>query len=849
MPKPKSKSLYQRKTLRERVSEIMDFATRDKQFMNEIAVRAGIDRSNILKYLNGKQNMRLPNIGKLLHETHIYLKDKIGDKNHNIFKQLDFNNISEDLTKIEYERLGVYAAKHLCDVMSSDLDTSYRLLPPLNIDSYIDDMINGWEDSATSKLYIPLTAKSQNEQDLKVDIFLNKWISKKDENLLFLFGDLGTGKTTTLEHFAQEMAKKYKSNEIKRIPVFLPLVSFQKDKTDIINVLSAYFVEDLKISLINGYKDIELLNKNGRLLFILDGFDEMSKMNSNNIIVRNVQELSKIVCPECKIILSTRSHFFKDHKDFIDKFADSELGKLFDTKNKLTLNTYTQKDIEIYIEKFCKLNQQKNKEISNKDELLDRINQLPETQDLCQHPLMLDIILKVLPDITEKSEINRKMLFKKYSEKWLERKDDYYVMKPKQRRIFSEELAWYLWTNKQRSVHHDKFESLISEKYTALQENMNSEHYEYEFRNSTFLVRDDNGNYFFMHDAFLYYFTAHAFLKRIELFYQNYSTPNENVNTDELKNMGNAVLSEDEIDFIVDMDINTKALYTLSDYLKEEGKNYYNTLIDNINSISKRLGGGNQYSEFIKKVKDNSDFHSDKELQHMARVSMQKLHQLEMITLTQILQTFLEECLQRNDYSNACSIEQLLILFDNIALYCFLNGMDTIIPEQISDILINSKDDSLKEISYNNDIKNLLMTVDFFEHSDNNFSFSHEKIKNFLVAHNLIRQIEKGYLIDISKKVLNHEIINHLKYLNISQDNLLESFDQFKNNSDKENTGKYLGTNILMLMIQIGIDVTKLSLSGLSFPNASLPMVEIMKSDLSAINFSNAILTSSIFLD
>src|SRR5208337_3507138 len=76
------------------------------------------------------------------------------------------------------------------------------------------------------------------------------------------------------------------------------------------SAITDHFVNNLKINI--NYKTFESLNKAGVFLMILDGFDEMPWPVNEKNVFRAFKEIDKLVSPKSKIILTCRTHFFKN---------------------------------------------------------------------------------------------------------------------------------------------------------------------------------------------------------------------------------------------------------------------------------------------------------------------------------------------------------------------------------------------------------------------------------------------------------------------------------------------------------------------------------------------------------
>jgi len=239
----------------------------------------------------------------------------------------------------------------------------------------------GWRD-ITKKEY---HKDPISEQKTLLDFF-------KEHNRLVVLGDSGAGKTTSLERFAYDNAIKILTDgERSRLPVLVAVNIFSKKRD--IEDLESYICDLLSISPEKYYQLLIL----GKLLIMIDGLNETSKIERENII-DDIQDLIKEErFKENQIIVSARSDEYYSYSDIFDLPA-VEIMKLDDVS------------IKDYLNKILKENGEKCFEDLKFYELLD----------LVRNPLLLSIIAAVYKRGDSKNISNIGMLLKKFVSGMLE---------------------------------------------------------------------------------------------------------------------------------------------------------------------------------------------------------------------------------------------------------------------------------------------------------------------------------------------------------------------------------------------------------------------------------------------
>jgi tRNA A37 threonylcarbamoyladenosine biosynthesis protein TsaE len=139
-----------------------------------------------------------------------------------------------------------------------------------------------------------------------------EWLRDLTANHMTLLGDFGTGKSTLLKHLALNLARRYEDEVIAGgargiVPVFIDLREYTQAlslKQIVLDLLDTYGVRA------PSYAAFEHLSREGSVLLILDGFDEMASRGNLQVTLRNFRELNRAALGRAKIILSCRTHYF-----------------------------------------------------------------------------------------------------------------------------------------------------------------------------------------------------------------------------------------------------------------------------------------------------------------------------------------------------------------------------------------------------------------------------------------------------------------------------------------------------------------------------------------------------------
>ena len=388
----------------------------------------------------------------------------------------------------------------------------FREFIPLNID-YIQLNQEKWEKVASG-----VTSDLISE-------FLNPTNQYTNSNLLLILGEYGTGKSSYAIRLTYELARDYLADPVNSvIPVYIDLQDYRRFG-NIEKFIERKLSSDYLIPIEQAFK--KLLYK-GKLLLILDGFDEMASRGSLDDTLANFREIKRMALPGVKTILTCRSHYFRSYQEANQVFNQHSLSNTNPLLRELSKHpSYTVVDIQQFTDEQIQELIQYRVEGTQFDQIWSEINKRYNLIDLARRPVLLDMILQTMPVlISEDNQINTATIYEAYTTLWVERDDWRSNLEAQGKNEIMKNLAWNIfsaWRKNSRKNRNQTLEATVDNKRLlevvgksalnwlkapGLTEKENSVQIDYDLRTCSFLKRDSDGKYSFSHRSFLEYFTA-----------------------------------------------------------------------------------------------------------------------------------------------------------------------------------------------------------------------------------------------------------------------------------------------------------------------------------------------------
>ena len=373
----------------------------------------------------------------------------------------------------------------------------------LNIKSHKNLVVEKYEKLSIFHNFIDLECHQREAEKEPLDLqqqFI-KWLQNNGTSHLSLLGNFGTGKTVFCRRMQYELLKNYQVKD--RIPV---LITLREQKGVKLPQMISSIMNDMGLRHLD-YPAFCTLNRLGKFVVLIDGFDEMATYATFDEMQDNFLELAVLAEGKAKVMLTCRTHYFEHQKkeelvlslpDFISERPEFQV---------LYLNPFTRLQIEAYLDRVRELYQ-------DKQQVLDKMDQLPKLRELMEIPVLLDLILKVFNDLIEfEEDISLAKVYFLVANGWAKSekgKGHLKNLSVAEVLSFMRELAWQMLQDDRLDIN---FKTLRSETKKKFEKKIqidthNLDAFYGEIKTCTFLTRDSLGNYKFAHKSFMEYFAA-----------------------------------------------------------------------------------------------------------------------------------------------------------------------------------------------------------------------------------------------------------------------------------------------------------------------------------------------------
>jgi HEAT repeat protein len=400
-------------------------------------------------------------------------------------------------------------------VTISELETSV-----IDFRIYIRDLIQRLENDASLEYFVePNLRREYLTLSRPAHGLIQEWLADPLSNQMTILGDYGTGKTTLLKHLALSMAQRYQQEALEggaraRVPIFIDLRDYTHAislKQIVLDLLDTYSIRAAS------YAAFEHVSRDGQLLLILDGFDEMASRGNYKVTLRNFREMNKSAIGRAKIILSCRTHYFTTHRDvqkfhgqvYTDTFMPQSFTDLYreiaTRPNFLIthLMEFEPNHVERYLRHRC------GERWSSVQSFIELTYNLTE---LSRRPVLLNMIVSSEDRITsQKRAVTPGILYQVYTDIWLSENDWSTIIDVSTKADLLEHFAHIASLNPDSQLHYKAIPELIKSWKPDIAE-LDAIEIDRELRTASFLVRDQEGDYRFSHKSFQEFFYARFLL-------------------------------------------------------------------------------------------------------------------------------------------------------------------------------------------------------------------------------------------------------------------------------------------------------------------------------------------------
>jgi len=336
------------------------------------------------------------------------------------------------------------------------------------------------------------------------------WLAAPEGRFILLLGDSGTGKTFLL----RELARRVAATEGRLIPILIEMRHLEKSRS-LDQLLGQHFAQE-------GMEDFSparfrYMLEQGRIALLFDGFDELVLRVTYDRAADHLETLLQAAIGTAKVIVTSRKqHFISDQQV---KMAMGEQVDQVAGRRIATLLPFDRGQIGRFLESYCGDAQR----ASRRFQLLEEVRLL----GLAENPRMLGFIADLpeedlLKARKNEEEISAPKLYEILLTRWLghefwrvNQRGSHPALTVEQRWKAVTELALHLWRAIDRKVslgELTKDVALILEALTERQRDTAA----FQIGSGTLLVRDDEGNFSFIHQSVLEWLVARHAAERVK---------------------------------------------------------------------------------------------------------------------------------------------------------------------------------------------------------------------------------------------------------------------------------------------------------------------------------------------
>ncbi len=345
-----------------------------------------------------------------------------------------------------------------------------------------------------------------------------EWLEAPEGRFILILGDSGTGKTFLLRELARRIADETgkQGGKLRQplIPILIEMRHLEKSRS-LDQLLGQHFAQE-------GMEDFSpsrfrYMLGQGRIALLFDGFDELVLRVTYDRAADHLETLLQAAIGAAKVIVTSRKqHFISDRQV---KMAMGEQVDQVAGRRIATLLPFDRAQISRFLERYCGDRERAERRF----QLLEQVRLL----GLAENPRMLGFIADLpeedlLKARKNEEEISAPKLYEILLKRWLEhehwrvnQRGAHPSLSVEQRWKAVTELALHLWRAIDRKVSLGELTKDVALVLEALTERQR-ETAAFQVGSGTLLVRDEEGNFSFIHQSVLEWLVARSAAERVK---------------------------------------------------------------------------------------------------------------------------------------------------------------------------------------------------------------------------------------------------------------------------------------------------------------------------------------------
>lgn len=399
------------------------------------------------------------------------------------------------------------------------------LVSAMDFTPYLRSLISNWRNrkDGIANYYIPVSTKTgQPLEDL-----VREWLDGDDSQPIAILGSYGIGKSVSASKLAHDLAVAHMRDKTARIPILIRLGDIAHEQK-LKGLLSSGLTGTDGVRNFS-HTTFHELNRAGKTVIILDGFDEMKRGITWDAFTYNLSQLNLLVEGDSRVLLLGRPNAFMDEKESLYALHGKQMiGGLYFKEadwpdyREVEIKLLSPDQVDLYAERYlrhrAKVNNERN-EMKVQQRIARIQRQLRESHvaDIASRPVQLMMLLEVLPEWDRSlQELGVPVLYSHFIDKTIKREAE----RPSrgrygltERRRFARDLAWWMWSTPRDHSNAPNTRVSASEIPTSLLEEFISPGDDIEVArrdlvSACFLDTKSGGHLVFPHRSFQEFLTA-----------------------------------------------------------------------------------------------------------------------------------------------------------------------------------------------------------------------------------------------------------------------------------------------------------------------------------------------------
>jgi uncharacterized protein YjbI with pentapeptide repeats len=221
--------------------------------------------------------------------------------------------------------------------------------------------------------WIPLDAIVPHTGTVAAQQYLHsEWARGASPRLCIVLAPAGHGKSKVTHILAKRLARNYQEYERAPegdrppLPILIPFGRYPRG-TSSFDGLVLRFMDAFGVAKLTA-EAFRYLIALGRILFILDGYDEMVEA-SPDVAAENIAEFVREAGPDSRILLTTRSTFYRTSSDVVGQIADPFLSE--DEVEVIDLQPFSKLQAKEYIKRRLGEQPDRSRALERAQEIVD----------------------------------------------------------------------------------------------------------------------------------------------------------------------------------------------------------------------------------------------------------------------------------------------------------------------------------------------------------------------------------------------------------------------------------------------------------------------------------------------